>query len=67
MGNKCKNKKCQRDLPDGYKHRYCENCRNAKAQMAKNIGKGALSVAVAAGGIALSIITKGKLKPKGKP
>ena len=24
----CKNKKCQKVLPAGYKHRYCEACRN---------------------------------------
>lgn len=28
----CKNKKCQKVLPEGYKHRYCEACRNKHAQ-----------------------------------
>lgn len=23
----CKNKKCQKVLPAGYKHKYCEACR----------------------------------------
>ena len=66
MYKKCKNKKCQRPLPEGYKHKYCENCRNEQAQKAKNFGKGALGVVATAGSIALAIITKGKIDPKGK-
>ena len=66
MEKKCKNKKCQRPLPDGYKHKYCENCRNEHAQKAKNFGKGALGVVATAGSIALAIITKGKIDPKVK-
>lgn len=31
----CKNKKCQKVLTAGYKHRYCEACRNKHAQTAK--------------------------------
>ena len=36
----CKNKKCQKVLPAGYKHRYCEACRNKHAQIAKNVLRG---------------------------
>lgn len=36
----CKNKKCQKVLPEGYRHRYCEACRNRHAQTAKNVLKG---------------------------
>lgn len=37
MENKvCKNKKCMKFLPAGYKHRYCEACRNRQAQKLKN-------------------------------
>lgn len=47
----CKNKKCQRILPDGYKYKYCENCRNERAKKAKDgfeMGLGvALSLAAA--------------------
>lgn len=32
----CKNKKCQKVLPAGYKHKYCEACRNKHAETAKN-------------------------------
>jgi len=46
---KCKNKKCQRTLPEGYKHRYCENCRNEHTKRVKDIGKAALGMAVLMG------------------
>ena len=48
----CNNKKCQKVLPAGYKHRYCEACRNQHAQTAKNVlkGIGAGVGAVATGG-----------------
>lgn len=36
----CKNKKCQKVLPAGYKHKYCEACRNKHAETAKNVLKG---------------------------
>lgn len=63
---KCKNKKCQRLLPDGYKHKYCENCRNEQAKHFKDACKGALGVAVMIGGTAVTIATKGKIKPTKK-
>lgn len=48
----CKNKKCQKVLPAGYKHKYCEACRNKHAEAVKNvlkaIGTGAATVASAA-------------------
>ena len=58
--NKCKNKKCQRLLPEGYKHKYCESCRNQQTNFIKNTGK-AVGVAALA---AIAIITKGKINPK---
>lgn len=63
---KCKNKKCQRPLPDGYKHKYCENCRNEQAKHFKDACKVALGVAVMIGGTAVTIATKGKIKPTKK-
>lgn len=59
---KCKNKKCQRLLPEGYRYSYCENCRNEQAKRFKNACKGVLGVAVMIGGTAISIVTKGKIK-----
>lgn len=66
MEKKCKNKKCQRILPDGYKHKYCENCRNEQAQKAKNFGKGALSVVAVVGGTLITVATRGKINPNSK-
>lgn len=59
---KCKNKKCQRSLPDGYKHKYCENCRNKQAKHFKDACK-VLGVVVMIGGI---IVTKDKINPTKK-
>lgn len=33
----CKNKECQKVLPAGYKYKYCEACRNKRAESAKRI------------------------------
>ncbi len=51
----CKNENCRKPLPEGYKHWYCEACRNKYAQNLKNAGKGILSVA----GIVLLAVTGG--------
>ena len=58
---RCKNKKCQRILPEGYKHKYCENCRNEYAKQIKEGCKGALGLALTVG---LAVITKGKIDIK---
>ena len=58
---RCKNKKCQRVLPDDYKHKYCENCRNKQAKKFKNGCKVALSIAL---GFGLAVVTKGKISSK---
>ncbi|MGN1168956.1 MAG: hypothetical protein ACI4RB_02450 [Acutalibacteraceae bacterium] len=55
----CKNKKCQRPLPEGYKHKYCENCRNEQAKKVKDVGKATLSLAVLVGGTLVTVATKG--------
>ena len=57
MEKKCKNKKCQRILPEGYKYKYCENCRNEQAGKTKNGIKLGVSIL---GSAALFIVTKGK-------
>lgn len=60
----CKNKKCQKVLPGGYKHKYCEACRNKHAETVKNvlkaIGTGAATVASAA----VIVFTGGKINQK---
>lgn len=60
----CKNKKYQKPLPEGYKHRYCEACRTQQAHNAKNAGKAVLSVVDVIGTTALGVITKGKINLK---
>lgn len=53
----CKNKKCKRLLPAGYKHKYCENCRNEHVKQIKDVGKAVAGVTVFVVGAAL----KGKI------
>ena len=60
----CKNKKCQKVLPAGYKHRYCEACRNQHAQTAKNVLKGIGAGVVAVASLAIVGVTDGKINPK---
>ncbi len=53
MEKQCK--KCQKVLPEDYKYKYCEHCRNERNDKFKKIGGTALSlcavfVAVASGG-----------------
>lgn len=61
MENKvCKNKKCMKSLPAGYKHRYCEACRNRQAQKLKN----GLKTAGAAACLAVTIVTAGRINLK---
>ncbi|MCJ0595369.1 hypothetical protein MMJ01_09610 [Enterococcus cecorum] len=58
----CKDKKCGRVLPVGYKHKYCESCRNQHAETAKNTLKGAGAAALAS--VAVLIFTGGKINLK---
>lgn len=54
----CKNKNCRKALPEGYKHWYCEACRNKHAQNLKKAGEGVLGVA----GVVLLAVTGKNLK-----
>ena len=60
----CKNKKCLKPLPEGYKHKYCEACRNQQAQKVKNGFKAAAGVAGTVAGVVVTVVTAGKVKPK---
>ena len=53
-------KKCQRPLPKGYKHEYCESCRNKHVQGVKTCLKATAGLA----SIALVVVTRGKYTPK---
>lgn len=57
----CKNKKCLKPLPNGYKHKYCESCRNNQVKQLKNAGKALFSFAAVAGVSVITIATKGKI------
>jgi hypothetical protein len=60
----CKNKKCQKLLPVGYSHRYCEACRIHYIQKVKNIGKGVGVVVGTVATVAIAIVTRGKINLK---
>ena len=57
-------KKCKRNLPDKYSHKYCEHCRNERVKGVKEVGKALMSLAVVAGGTAVAAITGGKINLK---
>ena len=58
---KCKNKKCQKVLPAGYKHKYCEACRNQHAEKAKNVIKNIGTGTSVLATVALAVISRGKI------
>ena len=60
----CKNKKCQKVLPDGYKYNYCEACRNKQAYTVKSTGKKVLAVAVTVASVTVTVLTAGKINLK---
>ena len=60
----CKNKKCQKVLPDGYKYDYCEACRNQHAQKAKNVLKGIGTGVATAASLFFVVLSKGNKGPK---
>lgn len=53
--------KCGRILPEGYKHKYCEKCRNKQAD---NTKKGIIAILGGIGALIFTIITIGKFKSK---
>lgn len=60
----CKCKKCQKVLPVGYKHKYCEACSNKRAETARTIIKEIGAGAVTFAGIAVVAVTGGKINLK---
>ena len=53
---KCKNEACQAVLPDGWKHRYCPECRRERAEKRNQT---LTDLLCAPGVIAMSIATRG--------
>ncbi|MEE0082434.1 MAG: hypothetical protein UEW45_10525 [Catenibacterium mitsuokai] len=59
----CKSKDCKKALPVGYKHKYCEACRNKHAENTKKTLK---AVGGTVASVALVVLTAGKINPKNK-
>ena len=66
----CANKNCQKVLPSGYKHRYCEACQNKQAEKVKGVIKGVGAVVKGVGAVAgtvatvVALVARGKINPK---
>ena len=45
MKNKHLCKKCNRELPEGFKKDLCENCQNKRVDLLQKVGAGLLTVA----------------------
>lgn len=50
-------KKCHKPLPEGYKHKKCEACRNVQVQSIKKAAKNVVGVVAS---VVLVAATKGK-------
>ena len=53
-------KKCHRILPEGYKHKYCENCRAQQAEKVKKGAKIAFGTVGALVSFTFLVVTNGK-------
>lgn len=60
----CKNKKCMKPLPNGYRHRYCESCRNCHIQGGKKILNGIVKTGGSVVFVAMGAALYNKKKPK---
>lgn len=53
MENKHVCKKCNRELPKGFKKDICENCQNKRVDLLQKVGAGLLTVA----GLVVTVLT----------
>lgn len=53
---KCKNEECQKILPEGWKHKYCPECRKARAEKRNQT---LTDLLCAPGIVAMKIATRG--------
>ncbi len=51
-------KKCHRQLPEGYKYKYCECCRNEQAQDTKKGAAVLIAVGLGAAGLIKKFLKK---------
>lgn len=56
MMNKHVCKKCNRELPEGFKKDLCENCQNKRIGLLQKVGAGLAAGVVAVAGIAVKMI-----------
>ena len=60
MEKRCK--KCKKVIPDNYKYKQCEHCRNERNDKLKKVGGNLLSVGL----VAITVISGGKFKGNNK-
>lgn len=53
---RCRNPKCQKVLPEGYRHKYCEHCRTEHASQLKLLCAPVLSIV----GVMVAAVVKKK-------
>ncbi len=56
---KCKNKKCSKLIPEGYKYRYCESCRGKAVEKFKGLS---IALGSLVAGTVIALVTNGKNK-----
>lgn len=62
MENKYVCKKCNRELPEGFKKDICEHCQNKRVDLLQKVGAGLATGLVAVVGIAVKIINNNSKK-----
>lgn len=62
MMNKHVCKKCNRELPEGFKKDICEHCENKRIGLLQKIGAGVVGVAAGVAGLALTVIVNNSKK-----
>ena len=62
MMNKHVCKKCNRELPEGFKKDICEHCQNKRVDLLQKVGAGLAAGVVAVAGIAIKMINNSSKK-----
>ena len=55
-------KKCNRELPEGFKKDICEHCENKRIGLLQKVGAGVVGVAAGVPGLALTVIVNNSKK-----
>ena len=62
MENKHVCKKCNRELPEGFKKDICVHCENKRIGLLQKVGAGVVGVAAGVAGLALTVIVNNSKK-----